>query len=190
MAIDLKGYNGTVVNATSDNELQVALQKDITKVGSVGVVAEVHDGETGVERLVRPIDVSADYRLRVGQDSLIYGDNFSHGNINSSKYKVTVTTHTCVIGSGAIELNGASNTAVGTSVVSTFGSFPLYLSYSLYEEFQIAMTFPVATNNICEFGFGYASASTTPVDGVFFRKKWRWCIIRSSKFWYRCISIY
>jgi hypothetical protein len=171
MAIDLKGYNGLVVNATSDNELQVGLQKDITKVGSVGVVAEVHDGSSGVGRLVRPIDVSADYRVRVGADSMVYYDNFSHGVINAKKYKVVSSTILNAMASlGYWSLNSTNLTTAGYSVIQTFGTFPLYLSYSLYFELEMGMTFPEATNNVCEWGFAHASQNIAPTDGVFFRK--------------------
>ena len=170
MAVRIIGNNGNIANVTEDNELMTSLTQDISKVGSVAIVAEVHDGSVGASRIVRPIDVSADYRTRVGADTMVYYDNFCHAQVNASKYKVVTTTLTSVIGNGYWELNGATNTAAGHVVVQTFGCFPLYLSYSLYFEIEAGMTFPAATNNVCEWGIAYGATTAAPTDGVVFRK--------------------
>jgi hypothetical protein len=170
MAIDVKGFNGIPVNSTPDNELMVALPKDIDKVGSVGIVAEVHDGSVGVDRIVRPIDISADYRLRVGQDSLVYSDNFSHTVLNTSKYKTTTSTMTAVPSNNTMMINaGGSVTAGHYAIFQTFGYFQLYLSYSMYCEMEVGFSQPGQTGCNMIWGMSLVSTTANPTDGVYFR---------------------
>lgn len=169
MGFGVVGLTGNTLEVTPEHEALVALES-ITNAGFATMAGEVHDGSVGVARLSRPIDVSPDYRTRVGTDSILWHDVFNHGQFNASKYGKTESTMTAALSGGRLAFN--SGNSVATSVVArvqTYRTFPLFLSYGLYFDGEILFTQDPVPNNVCEFGLGYATASATPTDGVFFR---------------------
>lgn len=159
--------NGLGVN--TDHEMKVSLSQDSDKAGYAIGNSEVN-GSDGVGRITRPDDSSIDYRKRVGVDSLLFDDTFNHAVLNTSKYIGVTSTATIVLGSGRMAFNAGSSLASGAVArVQTFKTFPLYLSYALYVDMEALFIQPPTQNNVCEFGLGYATTTTTPTDGIFFR---------------------
>lgn len=160
--------NGAAVNVLHQIEVHTPTDEDVA--GFVAVTAQSHDGEEGMPLRNRSIEVSADYRLRTGSDAFLFKDNFSHGAINTSKYRVTNTTMTNALSGGRWVFNSSLSTAsaVGT-IVQSYATFSLGLSGSMYLDFEVGMTQAPQANNVCEFGMAIAAGVTAPTDGALFR---------------------
>lgn len=160
--------NGLKVNASG--EAAIAPTSDYEKVGLVGLACESNPEGVGYYRKVLANEASDDYRLRVGIDSTLWRDTFSHTVVNTSKYKVTNTTMTNALSGGRWVLNNASSVASSIGViVQTYMSFALHLSGTLYADFELGISQVPQANNVCEWGLLQASGTTEPSDGVFFR---------------------
>lgn len=159
--------NGLVVNASG--EAAIAPTQDVDRVGLVGIAAESNPDE-GFGRRVRALEASSDYRLRIGMDSFLYKDNFSHAQINTSKYKVVNTTMTNALSGGRWILNSGSSVGSGVGTqFQTWTTFCLSLSGTLYCDFAAGILVAPQTNNVCEFGLFYPTGVAVPGDGVYFR---------------------
>ena len=54
--------------------------------------------------------------------------------------------------------------------MKTYRTFPLYAAYTVYLNMILREANDTATNAVSEWGFGYATSTTAPTDGVFFRR--------------------
>jgi hypothetical protein len=114
--------------------------------------------------------MTADYRLRVGIDSNLWQDNFAHSANNLSAYQMVTSTMNIGYSSNALTFNGGASFASGAVArVQTYRTFPTYATYPLYVEMWVRFGEPPVTNNVCEFGLGYATGTSTPTDGVYFK---------------------
>ena len=164
------GISNALAEVNADKELQIALNQDYNKSGHALMGAEVNSDGDGVGRLVRPADISTDYRLRVGLDSIIYQDTFNHGTVNVSKYKVVNTTATNALTGGRWVLNNGNSVTSGQGTqIQTWAYWKFGLSGTMYVDFALQFAQVPQTNNVCEFGLGLASGVATPTDGVMFR---------------------
>ena len=136
MSIDAKivGYSaGTGAEVNTDHELTVALTGNVDKAGFVAIAAETNHEGVGSGRLIRPADISPDYRIRTGVDSILFADTFSHTQINVSKYKVVNTTATNALSGSRWVLNSGNSVTSGQGTqFQTWASFRLFLSYPLF----------------------------------------------------------
>ena len=164
------GISNILADVNIDNELEIALNKDYNKAGHVLVGAEINPNGVGAGREVRPMDISTDYRLRVGLDSIIFSDTYNHSIVNVSKYKVVNTTATNAITGGRWVLNNANSVTSGQGTqIQTWAYYKFSLSGIIYVDFELQFAQVPQTNNICEFGLGLASGVTAPTDGILFR---------------------
>ncbi len=116
-------------------------------------------------------DISANYRQRVGIDTLLFNDQFNGTALNSTIWSSTLTTFTTAVTGGFLVLNsGSVTTANAVSRISSYRGFPAYGSYPLQLEVEgIYASSGVQANNTVEIGFGFATGTTAPTDGAFFR---------------------
>ena len=172
MAIQIRDNSGDLngVGVSTAHEMLVQLSADEGDAGFAMLAAESNPDGSGIGRRTRALEASADYRLRIGMDAFLYRDTFSHGQINTSKYKVVNTTMLNAMTGGRWVLNsGASvGSAVGTQV-QTYATFAYGLSGCLYVDFEAALVVAPQANNVIEMGLFQASGVTTPTDGVMFR---------------------
>jgi hypothetical protein len=172
MAIQIRDNSGDLngVAVNTDHEMLVQLSPNETGAGFAALTAESNADGVGIGRRTRALEASADYRLRIGMDAFLYRDTFSHGQINTSKYKVVNSTMLNALTGGRWVLNsGASvGSAVGTQV-QTYATFAYGLSGCIYADFEAAIVQPPQANNVIEMGMFQCSGVTTPLDGVMFR---------------------
>jgi len=172
MSIQLTDNAGETlgVGVTTSHELRTQLSQDETESGFASLSAESNPSDQGAARRNRALEVSADYRLRVGTDAPLFRDNFSHTTINTSKYKVVNTTMTNALSGGKWVLNSGASTGSGVATqFQTWATFPLFLTGSVYVDFEATITQQPAANNVCEMGLFQCSGATSPLDGVMFR---------------------
>jgi len=164
------GTSNILADVDANNNLKVNLPTILSASGYNSIVGEVDNGSITGEKLVRPVDVSQDYRLRTGIDKILWMDTFSHAVLNNSKYIGVTSTMTITVGSGFLNLNAGNAVASGNVArVQTFKTFPLFNTYPLYIDFKAKFSFALQANSVIEFGLGLATGVATPTDGIFFR---------------------
>jgi hypothetical protein len=158
------------VNLPYDTTADVARGGGVVAAGFAALVAENDQGTITGSRFMRALEVSRDYRLRIGQDSLALHEHFASAAINTAIWFQSTTTATITMASTFVNLNGGLSVANGAVArltsyrfFSLFGSFPIH--------FQAAIQFaqqPQA-NNVSEWGLFLAVGTAAPTEGVFFR---------------------
>jgi hypothetical protein len=163
--------SNNLMEVGSDGSARVNLQAADNDIAGYAVAeGEITDGVVGVARLCRPLDVSPDYRLRVGVDTLLWQDVFNHGVFNTKRYIGVTSTQTITFSSGRMTFNGGSSVAsAAVSRVQTLKTFNVLGTYPLYHDMWVGFSTTPQTNNVCEFGLGIATGTAAPTDGVFFR---------------------
>lgn len=158
-------------NADAAYALSVNLPANEAAAGFASMVAENDDGTARGSRSMKPLEVSEDYRLRVGRDQTMFNLDFAGTVIAQAHIQQVLSTMTAVQGSGFLSLNNGNATASGNSAyVRTYRTFPIYGTFPLYVEHWIREANHTATLAVSEWGLGYASGTTAPTDGVFFRR--------------------
>ena len=171
MSIIIKGgVSNILADVDSNNNLKVNLPTVLSGSGYVSMVGEVDDGTYTGTKLIRPLDVSQDYRLRTGVDKILWQDTFNHAVLNNAKYIGVTATMTVTLANGFLNLNaGNSVTTAQAARVQTFKTFSMFNTYPLYFDGKIKFSNPLQASNVIEFGLGLATGVATPTDGVFFR---------------------
>ncbi len=158
-------------NADAAYALSTNLPAVDTESGFVTLVSEVDDGAITGARYMKALELSDDYRLRVGEDHSIYNISFEGTTIPQAHLQQNLTTMTAAQASGYLGLNAANATASGNAAnVKTYRTFPIYGTFPLYVEMWVREGNPTATNAVSEWGIGYATGTSTPTDGVFWRR--------------------
>jgi hypothetical protein len=157
--------NGAEVN--SSNEIKTVTSKDRS---GVAIFCENDDGtKTGAAYLKSP-EVSQDFRLRVGLDTVFFTDTFNATAQNPSNWKHSFATMTMTQSAGFLNVNAAGTSTVSGNYayLQTWRYFPLMGTAPLAIEFTGQFTaYPVA-NEIFLAGLGIATGAAEPVDGVWF----------------------
>lgn len=173
MALDTNivgALSGTGANVDADRQLLVTTNRDPAKAGASVVFFENDDGtKTGAPYNKSP-EVSQDYRLRVGMDTILFTDTFNATAQNTGNWKHAFTTMTMTQSAGFLNVNAA-----GTSTVS--GNFAYLQSWRYFQllgtaplavEFTGQFTAYPTANEIIQFGLGVCTGAADPVDGAWF----------------------
>lgn len=172
MAIKVQGGSNTagIANVDADYNLKVNLPTEQDQAGYAVMVGESHNGASGDPRLLRPVRVSTDGRLRVGNDSLYWQDTFNHAQVALGAYQQVTATATLAMTGGYLVFNAGNSTAsAAVARVQTYRTFPLNAFGSLEVGFRARFAVAAQTNNVVEFGLGFAATTATPTDGVYFK---------------------
>ena len=167
--IALSGSTGELRTDGNDNA-RVNLPMTLAQAGYAVIAGEPHDGTAGVSRIVRAARVSTDGRLRVGVDSIYWQDTFNHAQQDTSAYAITVTTMTTAMTGGYWVLNSGNSVAsAAVARVQTYKTFLINAFSALEVSFRARFALDPQTNNVCEFGVGFATGTATPTDGCYFK---------------------
>ncbi len=170
MAIIEGALSGYLAEVDANNNIKTNLPTTLTQAGYAVIAGESHDGTDGESRLVRPARVSTDGRLRVGVDQLYWQDTFNHTIQDSGAYTHVTSTATLAMTGGFLVFNSGNSVASGAVArVQTYRAFPLNAHASLDVGFRLRFSAAAQANNVCEFGLGFATTTTTPTDGVYFK---------------------
>ncbi|MFN7834849.1 MAG: hypothetical protein ACK5NY_03525 [Burkholderiaceae bacterium] len=171
MSIIIKsGASGNLASVDASNNLQVTVNGSALASGFVALSGESDPGAVTGTRLIRQLDVSNDYRIRTGCDSPLFNDVFSYGTVNAGVYAASATTATIVQANGLLTLNSGNSTASGAvAQVRTYAHFPTLATFPTYVQFLATTINGNIVNKVLEMGLGYASGTTGPTDGAFFR---------------------
>ena len=186
MAQEIQGTGGVVVGsdgkASTDGNvhgLNVYLPSIVDSEGNPSVPGnyvnnnfEADAGTVTKAPLQKQGDISANYRQRMGIDTLLFNECFNGSAINSANFFSVVATQAIAVAGGFLTLNSAGSVATSAvSRVQSYQSFPAYGAYPLQLEleFVYGAAYSGVANNTCEMGFGFAATTAAPTDGVFFR---------------------
>ena len=168
--------SGMDVNVTGNldagGNIKTALALAPAYMGGVRMFSENDAGNITGNAYLKSPETSADYRLRVGVDSVWDDDNFNYVTQNFNKHKYTSNTLTMTWAGGFLNTNGGNVTTTATGAqIQTYRHFPLQGGGGLYCEVAMALSNSPVTNWTLDFGmFLPAAASTSvPLDGVYFR---------------------
>lgn len=168
--------SGNVVEVNAANQLKVVLETspgaNPGNVGGARLFCENDAGSRMGTAYLRSPEVDEDYRLRVGQDSLIDAENLYYGAQNTGKHRYGNSTITITWGAGGVTLNGTNVTTASTGCeLRTWAYFPVFGSGRTYYETIAAFTAQPTVNVIVEFGAGLTNSTGTaaPTDGAYFR---------------------
>lgn len=162
--------SGNVAEVNASNEVKVALSNVVANIGGVRNFSENDPGTiTGTAYLKSP-EVSQDFRLRVGTDSILFDDNFNSVTQNTGLWKHAFTTMTMTQSAGFLNVNAAGTSTVSGNYcyLQSWRYFPLIGTSPLSVEFvwQIDRT-PVA-NEVFQAGLGIPTGAAEPIDGCWF----------------------
>jgi len=162
--------SGNVAEVDASNQLKVNLNTDEATAGFAALVSEVDDGTATGSRNIKALEVTEDYRLRVGLDTMLFNDQFPAAAINTTIWSQQTTTMTIVVGSGQLTLNSGSSVATTVNArVLSYQHFPMLGTFPLFVQMIVQFPFAPLANNVCEWGVGIATGTAAPTDGVFFR---------------------
>lgn len=169
--IALSSTTGELKNDGNGNAL-VNTPTDGDQAGAIVMFTENDDGTYTGTRSVRSPETDKDFRLRVGQDSLLAFETFTHAAQNTAKYRYGNTTMTATWSASGVTLNGSSITTTATgAALRTRADFPVYTAGVTYAEQLVGFSAQPTANVIVEFGLGISpdAANGAPTDGCFFR---------------------
>jgi hypothetical protein len=175
MAVNLRGALSSLLaeiraGLNGDNALVTSPEATQARAGFSGSMGIVDPGAVVTGGIRREIDVSGDFRQRVGSDTVFWQDVFQYTTINASAYAVVTSTMTITQAGGFLNLNAGAAVATGNHVVlRTWRTFPIVNSAPTYLYFAAVGTNQIAQNAVVEVGLGYALTTAAPTDGVFFR---------------------
>ena len=163
----LGNASGNVAEVNSSNELLTVTNK--LRSGST-IFCENDDGTITGESTLKSPEVSQDYRLRVGLDTMLFTDTFNATTQNTANWKHTFTTMTMTQSAGFLNVNaaGTSTVANNSAFLQTWRYFPLQGTAPLAVELTGQITDYPTANEIFIFGLGVAVAAAEPADGAWF----------------------
>lgn len=162
--------SGNVAEVTAENNFRVVTPLILDDAGFVVPAGEFDAGTVTGTRALRAFDVSNDYRLRVGVDSLLFNEQFPGAALNTGLWSQQVTTMTITLSGGLLTLNAGSSVATTVNArVQSYQHFPIMGTTPLWVQTRVQFPFTPVTNNVCEWGVGIATGTAAPTDGVFWR---------------------
>lgn len=134
------------------------------------LACESDSGDVTGERRVRACDISQDYRIRTGVDSLLFNAKFPGAALDTGRWFQNATTQTITVANGFANLNAGLSVATPThSQIRTYRCFPIYGTFGLWAEAQVQLSQLPVVNNQVEIGLFLAATNAAPTDGVFMR---------------------
>ena len=166
----IEGSTSTNVSeVSSNNQANVNPPTTVNQAGYSAIAAMINDGSSGGVSLVRRVEASSRNRVRFGQESPVFFENFIGAALNTTLWKSANTNDTIVCLNGFVTLNPTGLVAAGNyAMINTYRYFPVYEDLQTRLEYTFQIT-SQPLFNIFEMGFGIAATTAVPTDGVFIR---------------------
>ena len=140
------------------------------QAGFMTIQAENDAGNVTGSREVKSVEVSNDYRLRVGLDTMILNEAFPGAAINTTIWQTPATTATITVTNGFANLNAGLSVALGAvAQLRSYRHFSCYKQYTTYCEMEVQLANAPVSGNRLEWGLALMATTATPTDGAFFR---------------------
>ena len=168
--------SGNIAEVNSSNQLKIvpetSASNNPSNVGAVKLFSENDDGTISGTPYLQSPETDDDYRLRVSQDTLFDCETFNYTAQNTGKHTYTNTTMASTWTASGFTTNSGNITTTTTGLkFSTYATFPLIGSSSIYAEFEGGFTAQPTTNTIVDYGLFFPGAANpyAPTDGAYFR---------------------
>jgi hypothetical protein len=172
MGIRIQGNtSGNFAEVDAANQLKITLGKALDTAGYTVAMYENDSGSLVGTPYNKSPEISHDYRLRAGIDTILFNDIFNYAAQDTGRYLYRSSTLTAGWAGGFLSLNSSSITTAGQAVVQTYRTFNVDIASLLYVETSIELSAVVPSNWQAEVGVFQAgtAAPYAPTDGVFFR---------------------
>lgn len=170
LLVDVDASKNLTVNLPYDTPAEVAQGGGIVNAGFAVLAGEADPGFRIGERQVRAVEVTRDFRTRVGTDVTMLNQYFPGAALNSTIWTAPTTTSTISVAGNLLTLNnGASLAANAVARVTSYRSFPVYVTFPLYTTMFIQFSAVPVPNSVHEWGMFISTGTTAPTDGVLFR---------------------
>jgi hypothetical protein len=168
---------GAEVNAS--NQLKVITETDVVtnpnNVGAVRFFSENDPGAVVGTPTLKSPETSADYRLRVGSDTLAFDHTFTETTLDTTKWRIPITpTGTppmaMSLSGGFLTLNSGGTTPTATAHITLQSQryFRIRNTSPLYVEITGNLTAVPITNQVFDIGLFIPTGTATPADGVWY----------------------
>ena len=163
--------SGNVAEVNVANALKVVTEVNATATTNVGCIRTFSENDpgtiTGTAHLASP-ETSQDFRLRVGQDVILFQDQFNATAQNTGLWKHAFTTMTMTQSAGFLNVNaaGTSTTSGNYAALQSWRFMSLFASAPLCLEAVWQMDRQPIANETFQIGFGLLTAAADPIDGV------------------------
>lgn len=178
MALDtnIRGStSGLGVEVNASNQLKVVTETDAAtnpgNVGAIRIFGENDPGSVLGTAALKSPEVSQDYRMRVGLDTLLFTDTFNATNQNTSLWKHSFATMTMTQSAGFLNVNAAgTSTASGNyAYLQTWRHFTFFGTSPISVETALQFDkYPIA-NEVLQWGLGVATGAADVIDGAWFQ---------------------
>ena len=177
MGAKIAGAGGVEVQTNAAGQLHVVPETDVgTNPGNVGAVrafAENDPGNVTGEAYLKSPEVSDDYRLRVGMDTILFQDTTNALTQNTSKWSYTFATLTAAMpGAGTCNFSTVQGTtSAHGAFMRTFQYFPIIGTAPVWhEEDWGQFTATLVAGEVWSTGLGLpVSAVALPTDGAWWQ---------------------
>lgn len=174
--IGLPGSGGHVADVDAQSNLKVNLPTTwegftaATGPGFATMLCEADPGTVTGTRYLIPPEADDDFRLRVGEDNLVFFESWTGTTINGNAWKLVASTMQASAPGAYARLNSNNVTASGNVArLETLRTFASYQSFPLYVEFDMQVSAKAIAGNVWEIGLFLSSGTAAPTDGAFVR---------------------
>jgi hypothetical protein len=169
MSVRIKGTTD-LLEVDADGRALVNTPLVDIEAGFSAMIGENDAGSVTGDRRVRSMEISSDFRVRTGQDNMIFNETFVGAAFNTGLWQTTVSAMTTAVANGYAVLNNSLVLTSGaTAMLRTYRHFPCYKQFTTYAEIEVNLQSAPVLGSICEWGLFLASGVATPTDGAFFR---------------------
>lgn len=167
-----------VVTGPSNRQAEVDVNNNLQATGPLteafagfaALTAENDAGTVTGSRYNKAVEVSDDFRVRTGQDNMVFNEIFPGSALNTAVWQNALTTMTTTVASGFAQLNAGLSVAINAvAQLRSYRHIPCYKQYTTYFEMEVQLTQAPVTGNRCEWGAVLMSGTSAPTDGAFFR---------------------
>jgi hypothetical protein len=175
MGLPIKGgVSNILADVNANHELEIAPAALALDAGFVTIAASADEGLgiAGGVKTRREVDITEDYRLRIGQDSILFQEGFPGTALNAQVWAAPVATSTVVVAGGFVTLNnGGSLIAAQGAMLRSYKTLPIFTTFPLFVEMLANITNLTFNNATAEWGANNIGVApgTPGVDGAFFR---------------------
>lgn len=173
MGFKVEGLTGTVAEVDADNALITNLGKNEATAGYAIMMSEKDSGSvTGAPYVTSP-EVSEDYRLRVGIDTLLLNSQFNGATGEFNRFTTILASTGTVTYAGGFVVLATPVTTATAAYIRSYQSFPVFGASQTWLEWSGAIASLPVAGQIIEIGAGILTTPATVTsalsDGVCFR---------------------
>ena len=162
----IEGLTGPVAEVDAGNALKTNLGKDTATAGYAVMMSEKDSGAvTGTPYITSP-EVSEDYRLRVGLDTLLLNAQFNAAAGDFNRFTTILASTGTVTYSGGFCVLATPVTTATAAYIRSWNCFPILGASQTWVEWEGAVASLPVAGHIIEIGAGILVTPATVTSGL------------------------